>query len=180
MLEEPPEQGWESINRNHWRDFGKTDEVLELLRHLPYIQAEVIGRKAYGAPDCEFADWQGKPVDVGGQNSNWGTEPYLDDTAIPPHIVGLTMEWENGATFLLDTQFGVIYWYECPIEVCFKDDQVEGDGYGWADDGLIPEDQVDWRCESGVWAIKDFFEMLKRNFEQLNFVPVGSRIVNAV
>ena len=94
--------------------------------------------------------------------------------------MGLTNERENGATFLLDTQFGVIYWYECPNEVRFKNDQVEGDGYGWADDGLIPEDQADWRCESGVWDIKDFFEMLKRNFEQLNFVPVGSRIVKAV
>ncbi|KAG9380356.1 hypothetical protein A1F94_009251 [Pyrenophora tritici-repentis] len=115
MIDEPPENGWETIP-NGWINFEKTDEVIDLLRRLPYLSYE----------------------------------------------------------------FGVIYWYKCLDEVRFMDDQAEGDGYGWADDGRIPEDQAEWKYESGVWPIKVFFEILKRNFEQLNFAPIGSRIVKAM
>jgi hypothetical protein len=48
------------------------------------------------------------------------------------------------------------------------------------DDGLIPEDQVLWRASSGVWAIKEFFEMLKYHFKMLNFVPIGPEGVTDV
>jgi len=45
------------------------------------------------------------------------------------------------------------------------------------DEDIIPEDQVEWRAESGIWAIKDFFGMLKSHFKKLNFVPIGPRRV---
>jgi hypothetical protein len=45
---------------------------------------------------------------------------------------------------------------------------------------LISKDQVEWRAGSGVWAIEDFFEMLKYHFRKLNFVLIGPREVQDV
>jgi len=36
---EPPEGGWPNITTDSLQDLGKTDEVISLLRHLPYIRA---------------------------------------------------------------------------------------------------------------------------------------------
>jgi hypothetical protein len=76
---------------------------------------------------------------------------------------------------LLDTELGVVYWPECPgeIQYCVWPEQIGPDPYGMADEGLISYDQAQWRAGEGVWAITDFFEMLKFHFRELNFVPVG-------
>jgi hypothetical protein len=41
---------------------------------------------------------------------------------------------------LLDTDFGVIYWYECIRDIGSSVFEQAGDAYGWLDDGLITED----------------------------------------
>ncbi|KAI1512572.1 hypothetical protein Ptr86124_008538 [Pyrenophora tritici-repentis] len=46
MIDEPPENGWETIP-NGWINFEKTDEVIDLLRRLPYLSYE----SAYW-PEC--------------------------------------------------------------------------------------------------------------------------------
>lgn len=58
--------------------------------------------------------------------------------------------------------------------------EIEGDPYDQVDDNLIPEDQVEWRAGSGIWPRETFFKMLKANFEKLNFVPIGPRMVQDV
>jgi hypothetical protein len=45
---------------------------------------------------------------------------------------------------------------------------------------LIPEDQIEWRGNSKIWAIESFFEMLKDHFRKLNFVPTSSHEVGDV
>jgi hypothetical protein len=70
-----------------------------------------------------------------------------------------------------NTELGVIYWYECMREAKIGVPEIEDDPYDWVDDGLIPDDQVEWRVGSGIWEITDFFELLKANFKTLNFVP---------
>jgi hypothetical protein len=35
---EPPADGWAEITPEVMSDLGKTDEVIDLLRHLPYIR----------------------------------------------------------------------------------------------------------------------------------------------
>lgn len=58
--------------------------------------------------------------------------------------------------------------------------KIEGDPYDWEEDGLIPEDQVDWRASSGMRPVETFFEMLKVHFRKLNFMPIGPRKVQDV
>lgn len=85
MLEEPPENGWETIP-NGWTDFDKTYEVLELLRHLPYLSYKV-----QGAPDCQIMGWHVGTANSDGQDLKEMSEPDPDEAVIPPHIVGLTV-----------------------------------------------------------------------------------------
>jgi hypothetical protein len=171
---EPPEDGWATINPNGWPNFDKTDKVIDLLRHLPYISAET-----NIAPDCEFVDWHTNRADMDGEDLKEATEPDPDEAKILSHIVGLTPQSTRGLTFLLDTELGVMYWRECMREAKVEIPEVEDDPYDWVDDGLIPEDQVAWRTGSGIWEIGDFFEMLKANLKTLNFVPFRPDMVQA-
>jgi hypothetical protein len=166
-IEEPPEGGWPTISPNGWSKFDKTDKVIDLLRHLPYISCSI-----NIAPECDFIPWHIDRENEDGEDFHEVSEPFEYEGKIPSHIVGLTSQWQKGLTFLLDTELGVIYWYECDSEAKVEIPEVHPDPYGWMDDGLISEDQADWRAGSGVWEISDFFEMLKANFRTLNFVPL--------
>jgi hypothetical protein len=39
-LETPPISGWETVDSDALRELGKSEEVIELLRHLPYLEAD--------------------------------------------------------------------------------------------------------------------------------------------
>lgn len=180
-LLEPPKGGWPSIPPNGWRNFDKTDEVIALLRELPYLRQRSDPYQINGAPATVFGDWQYTAEDVDGQDLKEWSEPDPDEAEIPAHIVGLTAPSESSPAMLLDTELGVIYWYECPGDVKGGEFQeVDGDPYDWVDDDLIPEDQMEWRAGSGIWPIETFFKMLKANFLKLNFVPIGPREVQDV
>ncbi|KAH8731597.1 hypothetical protein GQ44DRAFT_671597 [Phaeosphaeriaceae sp. PMI808] len=156
---EPPEGGWPSIPVDGWPNFNKTKEVPDI--HV--------------APDVVFADWQVQPEALDGEDCReWWSEPDADEAVIPAHIVGLALAQGRSPPVLLDTELGVIYWYECHGDIIqsFEFHQA-GDAYGWLDDGLIDEDQVIWRANSGIWTIANFFENLKASFRKLEFVPLG-------
>jgi hypothetical protein len=175
-VQEPPSGGWPSIPLNGWKNFDKTDEVIGLLRELPYLRDRSAPFGLHGAAFTVFADWQWTPENIDGQVLKEWSEPDPDKATIPAHIVGLTVPNDRklSPAFLLDTELGVIYWYECHGEIkSLEFSEIEGDSYDWGDDGLIPEDQLDWRANSGVWAIEMFFEMLKDHFQKLNFVPTS-------
>jgi hypothetical protein len=180
-LLEPPEGGWPSIPPSGWNNFDKTEEVIALLRHLPYLRQGFDPFLINGAPYTVFADWQFTDENIDGQDLKEWSEPDPDEAGIPAHIVGLTVPSETSPAILLDTELGVIYWYQCPGDVKGGEFQeIEDDPYDWVDDELISEDQVEWRAGSGIWPIATFFEMLKANFKKLNFVPIGPREVQDV
>jgi hypothetical protein len=39
-LKTPPISGWETVDSDALRELGKSEEVIELLRHLPYLEAD--------------------------------------------------------------------------------------------------------------------------------------------
>jgi hypothetical protein len=115
---EPPEEGWPTITADLLQDMGKTDEVLALLCHLPYIRndfAEVF-------PGCHFADWQIDCQHIAqGRTTAENIKNFTEDLAfcgdIPPTVVGLTSGEPEISVFLLDTERGIIHWSECPWEI---------------------------------------------------------------
>ncbi|USP81890.1 hypothetical protein yc1106_09164 [Curvularia clavata] len=173
MIQEPPEGGWTSIP-DGWTDFDKTEEVLELLRHLPYLNFKVMG-----APDCRFMNWHTGLTNWNGEKLKLFTEILPEEGMIPPHIVGLTFIMRYTPAILLDTELGVIYWHDPPGEIMTGYGSF-GEATSWAEDGLIPEDQVEWRESSCFWLFQHFFEMLKNKFRTLEFVPFGRHQVESM
>jgi hypothetical protein len=60
--------------------------VIDLLRHLPYVDMAV-----EIAPNCELVDWHTTPAAMDSGDIKEATEPHPDDAMIPSHIVGLTL-----------------------------------------------------------------------------------------
>jgi len=174
---EPPAEGWPSLTTN-LQDLGKTDEVLSLLAHLPYIrEAGDDNYHTHAVPWSRFADWR----DIGdsmSQGSSTGetikilTEGLIYED-VPPHVIGLTFcpDKAVGPHFLLDTELGIVHWWECDgkIQERKSRDSVGDDAYRYA-----PENEAEWRAEGMSWAIVDFFEVLKDLFRDLHFVPTKS------
>lgn len=171
---EPPEDGWLEITDDSLRTLGKDDTVISLLRHLPYIRDTGTFERPQAVPFCAFADWHTLPSRVDNNNSESDylklvTEgEFADD--IPPSVVGLTEPPRNDTLLFLDTRLGVVYWPECWGEITSTAprEEVYDDPFAWA-----PEREADWRVSSAVWAIEDFFEVLKEQFRELRFVPVS-------
>lgn len=174
---EPPEGGWPSVNSEslHW----KSNEVIALLRHLPYIRNEI---ETQGAPYCRFANWQRDCHLVLEGQLDWedlkltSEDPeYLDDT--PPQVIGLTSGGRYNPTFLLDTQLGIVYWVECPtkIEHHSTRGRICDDSNGYEN-----MREAEWRRSNPAWAIPDFFQVLKDQFCELNFFPVSPLLVEDV
>jgi hypothetical protein len=177
QIVEPPAGGWPSISSDELQELDKTDEVIDLIRHLPYIRApDNRGRQAQAAAYCYFANWANDSLIASGDEhsddseslrvSSEGSENY---EAVPPHVIGLTSGGRDNQAFLPDTKL-VVYWYECPGEIKSEPSRepIEDDPYNYAE-----EDETEWRAESGVWSVTDFFETLKDQFRELNFIPTS-------
>ena len=128
--------------------------MTELLRHLPYIYDNPKhADRVQVASRCEFANWElvasCSPDEDDDSDKVCSESPDLYEN-MPPHVVGLTYGHEF---FVLDTELGIVHWYECPGEIkCpFENDpawripQVSDDPYDWA-----PEEEAEWRAESGT------------------------------
>ncbi|KAI4700334.1 hypothetical protein J4E81_004372 [Alternaria sp. BMP 2799] len=182
VVVEPPKGGWPSVTSDSMRDVNKTDEVIALLKHLPYILGPGSSfENPQGAPKCVFSDWHGDSEELAqgvctGETLKVCSEGASISDEVPAHVVGLTTGGRDNPNFLLDTDLGVIYWIECPNEVMNSSsrDMIEDDPYDYA-----LENEAEWRAESGCWAIADFFGMLKDQFLQLTFVPIGPKSVIA-
>ncbi|KAH9895339.1 hypothetical protein F4778DRAFT_746386 [Xylariomycetidae sp. FL2044] len=157
---EPPETGWPSINAENFAPLGKTNEVLELLRHLPYIRRWNGGSQSQGAPDACFVDYQHEFIPEGLGKGRLDSVKMITDGAdtwddTPSDVVGLLSAPHDGNCFLLDTKVGIIYWVNCQpwLEKSPSREPVNTSGYG---------EEV-WRS-SPAWAVEDFFELLKDQF----------------
>ncbi|SMR47981.1 unnamed protein product [Zymoseptoria tritici ST99CH_3D1] len=171
---EPPQGGWPEITRDSMRALGKTDEVIELLRHLPYLDGRS-GTTSHGRPRMIFADWRLIAVWLArGTSDAEGIKILIEGGnkyCIAPHVVSLTFGVAENPVVFLDTKLGTVYWPECPEVVSRGDysEQVEHDPY---ED--YPEEEWDWRDEhdTAIWTVSGFFDTLKQHFLALDFYPV--------
>ncbi|KAF2729335.1 hypothetical protein EJ04DRAFT_502520 [Polyplosphaeria fusca] len=171
----PPSEGWITIIASP-NTLDKTDKVVNLLRHLPYMRiTNDDTRDAEGAPYCKFADWQKLSSSRKGRDFlKLCTENASICEDVPRHVVGLTAGGRYNPVFLLDVELGTVTWYECRDEIseALGWPQVEDDPYDYA-----PEKEAEWRAEGATWAISDFFEMMKDQYRKLHFIPISPRMV---
>jgi hypothetical protein len=172
---EPPQGGWPDIAPDRLKDLGKTDEVIMLLRHLPYLRSTVDGNDSVeaGPSGCRFHNWLENIRLLGCSGVDFESLIVMSEDSyymeeIPPHVVGLVTSRHEA--FLLDTELGVVYWIDCLSEIKANPSRepIQDDSYDYA-----PEEEAEWRAQP-AWAIADFFELLKDQFRQQCFVPISS------
>jgi hypothetical protein len=105
---EPPEHGWPSINADNFGPFHKSDTVIQLLKHLPYIRMDGPSKEykiAWSTYPCDYRrDYfqQIKPnIDC------WEVPDTTErDFKFPEWVIPLTYGKVNGQYIMLDTTDG--------------------------------------------------------------------------
>ncbi|OBT62848.1 hypothetical protein VE03_07597 [Pseudogymnoascus sp. 23342-1-I1] len=175
----PPAAGWPQSDVVNFRKLGKTDFVVEVLRHLPYIRsdgnrewrigyddtkpltyAKVPGATGeYGSGACKLAELEDE-VD---QVVLWDSILEPHGQRLDAHVVPLTNGWQYGAWLLLDTEAGTItdfsllggissgMYFKCP-----KSD---------LDAGLL------WKHFPSK-PIKEFFKDWEEKYTSLEWIPI--------
>lgn len=181
VIMEPPEGGWPMITPEIMEELGKSDKVTSLLRRLPYIREPGNDfERIQVSARCAFSDWVDQVQELiagrtDGDDVRGDTEGEDMPDDVPAHVIGLTSGTDS-PIFLLDTELGIVNWYECPGELYQSDpsrEPIQDDPYDYA-----AENEAEWRAEGAAWAIPDFFELLKDQFRELRFVPTGPRKVH--
>ncbi|KAK1449860.1 hypothetical protein CMEL01_07196 [Colletotrichum melonis] len=166
----PPPGGWPTL-ASDLQCLGKSDEVLSLLSHLPYIRQDLDDNEIPEiTPGGRWIDWRmfGTWVREGGSDIDelrTITEGPAITEHVPESVVGLTMSEHH--TFLIDTELGVIYWPECPGRLRDGPRCIEDDPYDYCDD----EEDAEWRADGAAWSVADFFKVLKAEYRLLRWVP---------
>jgi hypothetical protein len=174
---EPPLEGWPHITARH-ATINKSKEVIDLLRHLPYIKCAFDNTvDAEGAPNCTFADWESifeSCLDRG--TIKIGTEDISICDNIPKHVVGLTCGGNYNPKFLLDVKLGTVLWYECSgdLRENLGHETVDDDPYDYCEEN----EEAEWRAEGQTWSIPDFFQELKEQLYRRSRHSLRSTILN--
>lgn len=179
----PPEDGWPSINEDNLAGVEKNETVLDLLKHLPYVrQRSTVGGSdtIKVAPFTTFTDWAEAATDIANgkddaESLRLRTEGATLSDILPSHVVGITGGPRDSDVFLVDTDLGIVLWFECPGEIVKSSRgppssvrPISDDPYDYEDD----EEQAEWRGDSTAWSIPDFFKMLKGQLQKLEFLPL--------
>lgn len=186
----PPADGWPSIvnaGPDALQALGKSDEVVALLAHLPYIRSrqQEADRDPDIFPDGHFIDWQGvfalcarKPGSAEGRMERFLVNGEGDLSPLKfRHVIPIARASTlPSPVIILDTKLGIIAWDEstCPREIqngywehCVTYDDPDSD---------IEEDSPEWQYSEFLefnrsWTIPGFFEVLKDQFTKLVWVP---------
>ncbi|PPJ59775.1 hypothetical protein CBER1_04335 [Cercospora berteroae] len=174
MIKTPPATGWAHITPESMQALGKSEKVITLQRHLPYVSWAQGEPEIHSAAACTFVDWERIARNIAGRAHGDLVLYTMEPAHTPPHVVGIS---EGPYKMLLDTKLGMVHFTGGPT--LFHDDPgqpiqpIQDDPYDYA-----PEEE-DWRLNS-AWPIADFFEVLKRQFINLDYVPLSNRIVEEV
>ncbi|KAJ4405558.1 hypothetical protein N0V82_010292 [Gnomoniopsis sp. IMI 355080] len=179
-IKEAPPGGWPEITQETFTALGKSDTVVSLLAHLPYLSKDGCDLQDMdeieAAGHCQFADWRSQvpsnePSNAEETKREVGlvTEGLAWET-VPPHVFGLTTGGRDKPVMLLDTRRGVIYWLDAPAALL--------EHYQGRPDELAPtkvrsgDEAWDFAGDAAMWSVQGFFEMLKEEFRAVRMVPV--------
>jgi len=105
-IKEPPPSGWPDINATSHRQLGKKDDVIDLLRHLPYIDGHVDGctQVAYGTSVIQYNSASVKWCFA--RDKIEGNIAPVGCGELPDYVAVLTEGTRYGSWLLLDTREG--------------------------------------------------------------------------
>ncbi|OBT85019.1 hypothetical protein VE02_04953 [Pseudogymnoascus sp. 03VT05] len=176
----PPAAGWPQADIVNFRKLGKTDLVVEMLKHLPYIRTDGNRGWRLGYDDTKPITY----VKVPGTTTEEGTggcklaeledgvnHAVLWDSGLEPHgqkldahVVPLTNGWQYGAWLLLDTEAGTITDFSLlgGISSSIRCPQSDRDA------GLV------WKHFRSK-PIKEFFKEWEEKYTSLEWIPIPDK-----
>ncbi|KAF1360387.1 hypothetical protein EJ07DRAFT_116800 [Lizonia empirigonia] len=171
----PPLSGWPSLNPPHLHSLRKTNAVLALMRNLAYIADKPYSDHPQVLPGCCAVDWTDVPADTDPEGTLMMSQGDDDlfGGRIPSRCLGLTWTSRPKDILLLDTKYGIVHWQACPEEILASASPGPNADSN-ADSDTASDHELDW---GPCWPVRDFFEMLKNHFRDLNFVPKNSHQV---
>jgi hypothetical protein len=100
----PPSTGWPNVTRKNLSHLGKNNDVINLLKRLPYI--DLSGHQYVIAPETQATDYRGEAFqqDVTKQSVGKCTPP--GDVQFPEWVINLTHGSRDGMYVMLDTTDG--------------------------------------------------------------------------
>ena len=113
VLKRPPPTGWPHLTPDSLAFLDKTPAVVELMRHIPYIEAPKYSdpdqHQIYEKTICN--DFAGREFWRGGQDRDWvrkeQTEPGEGYSTIPAHVLVLARSRSrDGYWIFIDTERG--------------------------------------------------------------------------
>ncbi|KAF9691819.1 hypothetical protein EKO04_010324 [Ascochyta lentis] len=188
-LKYPPPGGWPNITPETTSDFGKSPIVVDLLKHLPYIDGKESGNMVTHIHyKCDVVDYSVVKPD------QWGQEDFQFGAS---SIVESIEEMKKDGSDEDEDDDEGYFWYRDES----RDKDVDGEENWWDGDdpedvkvenivvladgyesggrclvldvfkGNIHEDMLQYNLLSEV-SVEQFFENLKTKFEGLEMVPV--------
>ncbi|KAJ9134787.1 hypothetical protein NKR23_g9972 [Pleurostoma richardsiae] len=172
-----PPSGWPEITSESLtkRDIHKSDEAVELLRHLPYIRGEVGERFNWTAPECFACDWR-----LVGRSGLQELRPLPPATSWlghnsrgkwqwPEWVVQLTAgrdreEW----VILLDTTDGTATRYYS-MYYAYEPTYPEGDPRSWRD-----------RCCDETLPIREFLNRWRQKYIDMEWLGIPNEKLSAI
>ncbi|MCJ1269695.1 hypothetical protein MMC22_009587 [Lobaria immixta] len=158
ILHPPLEGGWPNITTENFACLGKSDEVIALLKCLPYIRMD--GHHEYVvAPEtfpCDYRrDYFQTPSFAEGRTAPWDVPVGLK---FPSWVIPLTYGKNHGDYLMFDTTDGTAIVY-----------QITGGGWSPAYEAGDPRS---WRneCEGRSQALSDILGEWKKKYESLTWI----------
>ncbi|KAK1688913.1 hypothetical protein BDP55DRAFT_605788 [Colletotrichum godetiae] len=174
-IAQAPAGGWPSIDQETLANLKRNDTVIDLLRHIPYVEyVEIylmhapLVMKNTPVIDYRREDFQKKIRE--GEIEGITAPVTGRDPAIPSLCAGIAIyRGRSGYQVILDTDDGYIYW---------------GDPEGQHDEQPTPElnsslarfeddEANEWRDGFNVYEPADFFTICKERFRKMNWIGLG-------
>lgn len=171
---EAPSGGWPEINKETLAALNKNDTVIDLLRHLPYVNQEGKHQDPFILDDTPLVNYRMEELRKAireGEFTDIAMPREPVDPPLPPSCAAIAIASNRrGYEVILDTEDGYIYW---------------GDPIGTHDEkapalnstleerfGDDPANQ--WRLNGfNVYEPADFFELCKERFRELQWIGLG-------
>ncbi|KAF2222116.1 hypothetical protein BDZ85DRAFT_137331 [Elsinoe ampelina] len=163
----PPQDGWgdDDIDTAFLRDLGRSEEVIDLVRHLPYIKNEpkddfwpiylesrCVSYLKNGVPMRNVPEVKRRVADP--NLGDYGLMPF--DQKPPPEFVCLSLDI-HGISWLVDTAKGLLY----PDAGIFYDHAIDAE----------TAEREPWRS-SRAREIISYFDEVYGQIESLALIPV--------
>ncbi|KAL3294220.1 hypothetical protein RB213_012645 [Colletotrichum asianum] len=187
QLEYPPPGGWPQITRESFASLGKTDAVIDLLRHIPYFTDDTIEILNITNPRCfinsflyemihaDSEEQRRESQDLKEVEQNKIPDTVVDEDGFPRGMILFAYGEEYGFKVYLDTTYGLIILTMNGGNFPRCEPDFEGDHEN-SDDEEEAEDifgDNDWRsgAKSEAFRIQTFFDLCKEQWRRMNLMP---------